>query len=450
MTDPRANLWWADAAPRPSLTGTVNADVAIVGAGFTGLWTAYHLLRCDRPLTVVLIEAKSVGWGASGRNGGWCSALYPQPWTRVVTDAGASRARHLHRALVDTVDAVGQITTDEGIDCRWARGGTVTVASSLAHVARLRDDVDYLDRLNGDQNDVRWLSPAEMADHVRPHRQFGGTFTPHCAALDPGRLVRGLAHAVERRGGLIFEGSPAIRVSSQGVHTRKGLVSAPVVLTCTEAYGDAERRSIPLYSLVTATAPLPASAWDDIGLANRETLSDGRHLLIYAQRTADGRLVWGGRGAPYHFGSRVKDRFDSSPRTYRRLEQAMHDLFPATRSVPITHRWGGALAVPRDWSPSVRFDPATGRGFAGGYAGDGVALSALAGRALAHAVLGIDDDTSDLPFVNHTPPRWEREPLRWMGINAVSRLAAAADRLESATHRPARRITAIMTGLGGL
>jgi glycine/D-amino acid oxidase-like deaminating enzyme len=196
------------------------------------------------------------------------------------------------------------------------------------------------------------------------------------------------------------------------------------------------RTLVPVYSLVIATEPLPSEFWSSVGWRRRETLSDGRHLIIYAQRTADDRIVFGGRGAPYHFGSRVRPSFDREPAVFAELERVLRGLLPGVGR--ISHRWGGPLGIPRDWHASVGLDRATGLAWAGGYVGDGVATSNLAGRTLADLITGASTELTALPWVGHRSRRWEPEPLRWLGINAGLRLAIAADRAEARTGRPSR------------
>jgi glycine/D-amino acid oxidase-like deaminating enzyme len=196
---------------------------------------------------------------------------------------------------------------------------------------------------------------------------------------------------------------------------------------------------LPIYSLIVATAPLPSVAWAELRWHGCETVTDGRHLLVYAQRTADGRVAFGGRGAPYHLGSRTDPAYDRDERVFAGLERAMRTLLPAVRDVPVTSRWGGPVAAARDWFPSVGLDRATGLAWAGGYVGDGVGSANLAGRTLADLVLGRDTALTRLPWVGHRSRRWEPEPVRWLGATALRRLAASADAAEARTGRPARR-----------
>ena len=207
------------------------------------------------------------------------------------------------------------------------------------------------------------------------------------------------------------------------------------------------RTSVPVYSLVIATEPLSAAVWDEIGLRRRETFSDHRHLIVYGQRTADDRLVFGGRGAPYHFGSRIRPEFDRDDRVFAALHATLLDLFPVLRGTRFTHAWGGPLGIARDWHASVGLDRGTGLAWAGGYVGDGVTTTNLAGRTLRDLVLGRDTELIRLPWVGHRSPAWEPEPLRWLGINAGLRAMTLADTEESLTRRPsllARAVTPLL------
>jgi len=227
------------------------------------------------------------------------------------------------------------------------------------------------------------------------------------------------------------------------VRTPVGNVRAPFVVRATEAFTPSlaghRRTLLPVYSLMLATEPLPDEVWAEIGLAERETFNDGRHLIIYGQRTADGRLAFGGRGAPYHFGSRVDPDFERNPQVHDGLWTTLTDMFPAVAAHEVTHRWGGPLGISRDWFASCGLDARTGLAWAGGYVGDGVATTNLAGRTLADLVTGSPSELTALPWVNHRSRRWEPEPLRWLGANAGLAVMSSADSREARSGRPARR-----------
>jgi glycine/D-amino acid oxidase-like deaminating enzyme len=434
-----------DLTSRPALAGDLDVDVAIVGAGYTGLWTAYYLASADPSLRIAVLEKEIAGYGASGRNGGWCSALFPTPVPVLARRAGRDAAIALQRTMYSTVDEVGRVVAAEGIDCHWSKGGTVVLARSQVQLDRARAEVAQAREFGSGPEDLALLGPAEASEHCAASEVLGGTYTPHCAAIHPARLVRGLARAVERRGVRIYEQTPVVALGAHGATTVDGLgIRAEIVVRATEGYSPAlpgsHRAVAPIYSLMVATQPLPDSFWASTGLSSRETFADHRHLIIYGQRTVDGRLAFGGRGAPYHFGSRVRPSYDREPRVFTALRHTLAQLFPALGpDVPISHAWGGPLGVARDWSASVGLDRTTGLAWAGGYVGDGVGTSNLAGRTLADLIIGVDSDLTALPWVGHRSPRWEPEPLRWLGINAALRLTTAADAAEVRTGRPSRR-----------
>ncbi len=330
------------------------------------------------------------GFGASGRNGGWASALFPASLDAVAARSSRVAALAQHAAMRQTLDELERVMAAEGIDARAARGGTVVLARSAAQLGRARAEVEHARSWGRGDDDVRLLDETEARGLLDATRTMGGTFTPDCLAVHPARLVRGLATAVERRGVRVLEQTRATDVRPREVRTVRGTVRAEHVVVATEGYTPAlpgrRRAVVPVYSLIIATEPLPAEVWEQVGLRRRETFSDHRHLIVYGQRTADDRMVFGGRGAPYHWGSRVRPGFDREPRVLAALEATLHELFPVLRDARVSHRWGGPLGIARDWTASVGLDRDTGLAWAGGYVGDGVSTTNLAGRTLADLV----------------------------------------------------------------
>jgi glycine/D-amino acid oxidase-like deaminating enzyme len=427
-TDYRSLSFWHatvpdDLTPRPPLDGDITVDVAIVGAGLTGLWTAYYLQLRDPGLRIALLDKNIAGFGASGRNGGWCSALFPRSTTSLEKAHGREAALAMRRAMIATVDEVGAVSAAEGIDCDFIKGGTLAFART--RVQRRAADAEV----------------AEAAEYgVDPlERRSDSVFDPNCARVHPAKLVRGLARLVEGRGATIFEQTEVTSWSAGSVETVHGAVSAGSVINATEGYGATfaqSRRSIlPLYSLMIATEPLDDAVWDQIGIEHGQTFSDYRHLLIYGQRTADNRFAFGGRGARYHWGSAIRPGYDRVDRVFGHLSATLGDLFPAARDARVAYRWGGPLGVPRDWHASVRYDPTTGLGGAGGYVGDGLSTTNLAGRTLADLIVGVSSDVTALPWVGHMSPDWEPEPLRFLGANAGMLAMNVADAEERVTGR---------------
>jgi glycine/D-amino acid oxidase-like deaminating enzyme len=458
--DRRSLSLWHDTLPqgaletdRKPLPGDAQYDVAIVGGGFTGLWTAYYLLRRDPSLRVVVLEKEFAGFGASGRNGGWASNLLPMGWPQVAEASSREAALALQRAADDAVDEVGRVAEQEGIDAHYAKGGYLRLARSPVHVERLQAELSDARSWGRTEDDLRWLDRSQAREQIGADGVFAALYDPHCAAIHPARLVRGLADAVERLGGTVHEGTTVTAIEPGVVRTDCGTVRADVVVRALEGYTASlaghRRTLLPVYSLMIATEPLPESFWDEVGWSQRQTFNDDRRFLVYGQRTADGRIAFGGRGAPYHLGSRIDPAFEHPARVHEQLRRTLVEFFPALQDVQITHRWGGVLGVPRDWFAAVRFDPATGLASAGGYSGDGVTLTNLAGRTLADLVTGTDSDLTGLPWVNHPERRFEPEPLRWVGVNAGFKLAAAVDAVEERSGRPSRVLDKAMTLLTG-
>lgn len=436
----------------PSLTEDMDADVAIVGAGFTGLWAAYYLLEADPGLRVVILERERAGFGASGRNGGWCSAIFPVALEKVAEMTSHDAALRLQNAMNATVDEVGRVVAAEGIECHFAKSGNIALARSQAQLSRARKALTAASEF-GLPKQTEFVAPSEARAMVNATDVLGGLYTEHCAVIQPELLVQGLLDAVKRRGAKVFERTDVQRIGAKKAVTARGTVTADVIIRATEAYTPQlrgyERAVVPIYSLVVATEPLPRDVREEIGLDSRTAFTDLRHLRIYGQPTDDGRIVFGGRGAPYHFRSKVDPSFDNEEDTHRRIMTTLLGMFPALAQTRITHAWGGPLGLPRDWHPSVGYDRTTGIAWGGPYVGDGVATSNLAGRILQGLILGGDSDFLDLPLVNHHSPMWEPEPFRWLGINSGIQVASVGDIEERLTGRPSKLAHALARITGG-
>lgn len=439
MSEPRELSFWHDSLPADALTpraplaGDVSADVAIVGGGLTGLWTAWYLLERDPALRIVILEREFAGFGASGRNGGWASALFPRSAASLERRHGRDAAIAMRRAMVATVDEVGRAAAAAGVDADYVKGGTVDFARSPVQLAAARAEVEEAARFGVDALEL-W-----GAERVHAAGALGALYDPACARVHPAKLVRGLADAVERRGAVIAEQTEALRIAPGRVETTHGTVICDRIVLATEGYGATlratHRRVLPLYSLMIATEPLPDAFWDEIGIAHGQTFADFRHLVIYGQRTADNRFAFGGRGARYHWGSAIRPEYDRVPRVFDHLHRTLRELFPAIGDAAVTHRWGGPLGVPRDWHASASYDPGTRIASAGGYVGDGLSTTNLAGRTLADLLTGADTELTRLPWVNHRSPSWEPEPLRFAGANAGMLAMQLADVEERVTGR---------------
>ena len=459
MKEYRSYSFWLDDVPEPlepraPLPGPLDVDVAIVGAGFTGLWTAYYLAKADPHVRVAVIEKEVAGFGASGRNGGWCSPFNAELDSgALLKRAGREPARAAALALIDTVDEVGRAAAAEGIDAAYHKGGYLGVVTTPPQEPRLRATMAQMRALGLGEEHYAWLGGEEVRARIRLSRCLGGISSPDCASVHPGRLARGLAAAVERAGVTIYEQTPALAIRRHAVETPAGVVKAGVVVRATEGYTaslrGAAREIAPIYTFVIATEPLAASFWEEAGWGGRETFLDGRRAIFYALRTRDDRIVIGGLRYPYHFRSGIADRFDRDERCFAGLRALLADLLPGAAGAAVTHRWGGVVGVPRDFVTGIGFDRAGGFAWAGGYVGDGVATSNLAGRTLRDLILERPSELTRLPWVGHRSRAWEPEPLRWIAGRAADGLMSLADRREARTGRPARLSGTLADLLGG-
>ena len=414
-----------DITPRAPLDADQEVDVAIVGGGYTGLWTAWYLKQHAPELDIVVIEAEVAGYGASGRNGGWCSAYlsgidgwYDNPDTR-------DSAVRLQRQMFQTVADIGQVCEAEGIDAHYAREGHVEAGVNRWQMDRIREEVDHMATL-GLADDVRLLDESELAGFFTMDGAQGGMLMPHCAAVHPARLSRGLADRLEAKGVRIFEQSPARALGPGRVRTDRATVRAQQVLMATEGYtgriGGLSRKLVPVHSMMVATEPLSDEQLAATGLSGRYCFNNLDHIVTYGQLTADNRIAFGCRGS-YRFGSGIQ-RFDPDDDEFNVVRAKLLELFPGLDGVGFTHAWGGCMGVTRSMHPVVSFDDRKGFGWAGGFFGNGVAATHLAGRTLADLVLGRQTERVDTPWVN--PPGqahlreqlWEWEPLRWLGVRA--------------------------------
>jgi len=443
MRTGEVGFWWRSIGgpppPRAPLEGPLEADVTIVGAGYTGLWTAYYLKRAEPSLRIVVLEREFAGFGASGRNGGWVSGFFSGP-ARVYERSGGSSYAALQRAMFATVEELASVLAERQIEADYRKGGHLGVALGQAQLQRVRAEVHEARSIGLGQEDLRELSAEELNARVHVAGAIGASFSPHVARVHPAKLLGGLAATVAGLGVDIYEQTPVREIRPQEALTPAGAVRARWIVRATEGYTAGlkglRRALVPMNSSMIITEPLGEELWQELGWTGSEVLSDNANVYVYLQRTADGRIAIGGRGVPYRFGSRTDGIGATAPATIASLTEKLHAIFPAAARTPIDHAWSGVLGVPRDWCMSVAADPLTGIAWAGGYVGEGVAAANLAGRTLRDLILGRTSELTALPWVGRGPARWEPEPLRWAAIQAVYALYRRADRAEQrAGHR---------------
>lgn len=442
MKDYRSYSFWLETAgeeltPRQALERSTDVDVAILGGGYSGLWTAYYLLRENPGLRVAIVEKEIVGFGASGRNGGWCSPKFPVTPTLLEERYGHEASRSLLLAMFESVLEVGRVCEEEHLDAQYRRGGDPSLARGAHQLPAIQSSYAEYERF-GLSDRYRLLTAEEARERVNVTNLSGAMHTAHCASLHPGRLVRGLARAVERLGGTIYEqtevldyqgGQPRLITAGGELRAKRALVLAgEAYLT---RFRKMHRSLMPVYSLIVLSEPLSEAQWAKVGWRNGESIASNRYTVDYLTKTADGRILFGSRGAPYAFGSRIGDTQDRHEETHARAREAVVEWFPALAGLRFTHAWGGPLGMPRDWMPAASFDPSTRIAMACGYTGQGVSTTNLAGRILASLISGKRSALEALPMAQRKLPQWEPEPLRWLGVRytqgAMARIDEAAE-----------------------
>jgi glycine/D-amino acid oxidase-like deaminating enzyme len=434
---------------RQRLQDEVCADVAIIGAGYTGLWTAWYLKQLDPGISVAILEADIAGFGASGRNGGWCSAYLSGIGHWLDDKEHRAAGIRLQNLMFQTVTDVGRSAEQAGIDCHYERAGALEVAVNAAQLARLEREFEHLQQLGFTDADFRWLDRAALRETLNIDGALAAIHLPHCAAIQPARLARGLANALERRGVKIFEHSPVRAFGGGVVRGDHGIVTCDTTIVATEGYGATlpgrKRQLIPVHSMMVATEPLDEAVFERLHLDRRYCFGNLDRIVTYGQRTADNRIAFGCRGE-YYYGSGIRSRFDGEEPGFQQVRDTLLRFFPDLRGVRFTHAWGGSLGVSRTMRPAVCFDPGTRSGWAGGYFGNGVAAAHLAGQTLADLILGRDSERLHTPWVNpqERDRKWEPEPLRWMGFRSTRALMEVADRCE---YRGGQRIPGLIDRL---
>lgn len=410
----------------PPLAENLECDVAIVGGGLSGLWSAFHLLKVKPELKIALFEARHIGYGASGRNGGWISADYPVYRSTLEKRHGKNVADLVFASLKKSIDEIGNFANHHAPKAGFVKGGTVMFARNKAQETRLKSGID---------DEHQWLDRDELNAIIRIAGTRGGLHNEHCASANPMQLVLGLAKFLSGKIS-IYEGSTASEIAPHMLAVNASVVKAPIIINATEVFRSAPREQIPLYSLMVATEPLTESQWQEIGNSRRATFAEGLHLINYAQRTPDNRLAIGGRGARYPFGSRKSSEIENSAQVHQSIRKLAQSWFPQISDMKFTHAWGGAVAITRDWEPYVRWDREFGYGIIGGYAGDGMTMTYLASKALVQEIIDGTDDIRGLHFINRRSRNWELEPLRYAAINTLVKLSDIADYEEKLTNRP--------------
>jgi len=446
--EPRLPSWWLEDAlaregnpePAAALSGDTTADVAIVGGGYTGLWTALALRERAPDLGITLVEAEICGHGPSGRNGGFVHGYWAS-LPGILAVLGDERGLELAVAGEQIIPGIRAWAEGRGEDVWLVQAGMLEASAAPAQDGSVGKAAAAAARV-GRPDQIVALTPEEVAQRVSSPVFRGGVFYPECATVHPGLLVRALRRAALDAGVRVHEGTRVTGVragSPNELETPGGTLRAPEVVLATNAaltgWSPAGRNLTNFGSYVVLTEPAP-EALAEIGWTGGEAIVDGRMFLHYFRTTKDGRVLMGSGSGPIGFGGRIDDRFSLDQPTAARAEAGLRRLLPGLAGVPVERAWGGPIDVSADHLPFFRTNPGTRIHYGAGYSGHGVGPAWLGGRILASLALGADDEWTRSPLANRDVPRLPPEPLRRVGGGLVRWAIMACEEAEEQRRRP--------------
>lgn len=436
LRDATPGSFWLDSSsrpePQPPLAGDTSADLVVVGGGYTGLWTALLARSADPGRDVLLIERGECGTAASGRNGGFCAASLTHG-----LDNGLARFPDempaLERLGAENLDAIEKAIADHGIDCDFERTGELELATEAHQVEWVREGVETAQRFGHDA--VLLDRDAVRAEVDSPTYLAGGWHRDRVALVDPARLAWGLRAACLQLGVRIAEHTSAIGVERDGpglrLRTEQGVVRSARAALATNAFPGLLRRmrpfTVPVYDYVLVTEPLSSAQWDSIGWTGRQGLADVGNQFHYYRRTADGRILWGGYDAIYHWRNGLRPELDQRPATFEALAAQFFETFPQLDGVRFSHRWGGAIDTSTRFFAFQRTALGGRVAYSVGYTGLGVGASRFGARVMLDLLDGRDSEALSLRAVRSRPLPFPPEPVRWAGIELTRRGLARAD-----------------------
>jgi glycine/D-amino acid oxidase-like deaminating enzyme len=431
-----AIYWWETepVVPGPPLEGSIACDVCIVGGGYTGMWTAHFLKEAEPALDVHVVEAQWAGAGASGHNDGYAMTVLDMSLHHLVSNHGAERGGAAHRAVVASVDELGEFCARHALDAELEPNGFVSLATNPAHCWRLERDYEAAQRI-GVEADFALLDRDAAREVVGSPIVEGALKERSGSILNPHKLARGLARVIQEEGVVVHERTPALDVEPAGgrwrVSTPGGTVSARTVVVATNAYQHSfksfRNRVIPIWSYAMVSEPLSDEQRSRVQWPGRQGFEDKRNYITIGRPTADDRILWGGRLAPYFFANDMDLRHMRNEHVYSELRDAFERFFPVWKDLRFTHAYGGCVAI------TTTFVPYFGRSENGlvygyGYNGHGVAPSHTGGKVLRDLVLERETEYTNLLFVNGRERNFPPEPIRFLGARLTERLLERQDR----------------------
>ena len=429
--DSALSLWldsYGDYAAEPPLEGTASVDVAIIGGGFTGLVTAYELKKTEPALRVAVLEARQVGYGASGRNGSFAMTVVSLGFGTTAMLRGKEFLKAAHTYMERAVDRTDELILSEGLDCARIRPGFLRVATTPDYIKRLQHDVSLMQSLGF--AGIEWIEQDAVQAMVNSPRYLGALWEPRLVLVDPARLVREEKRLAMRLGASVYENTPALEITSLPrftIRTPQGSLSADKLLFATNAYShlfpELRRVQMPAFTYMVATEPLTPKQLEPIGWSGKQGLEDARNLIHYYRLTPDQRIVMGGGPVGLTYASDLHG--DNSESAWRHLEEHIHFLFPHLGDIAITHRWGGPFSVTLDLMPALGYLGDRRAAYSLGCIGHGVSMSHLNAQVLRDLLLERQSDLVECPFVNRKGIPWPPEPLRFaaaVGIRSYLQL----------------------------
>ncbi len=421
------NYWDRSKRPRnvsPALAGDIAVDVAIIGAGYTGLATAYHLKVADPSLNIAILESETVGFGASGRNAGFVMTLFGASVGMMKSLHGGARVREAHDYMVRSIDELAAMIAEHGLDCDFERSGFLKVATSARYEKRIRDEIALFEQLG--VKGYKWLDAGELADRVRSPTYLGACLEPVCGTINPRKWVDALAGLALGQGVQLYEKTPVDDVrrlrSKFLLTTPGGTVTADKVVFATNGYSHLvpgiRDKQMPAFAFIVVTKPLTTEQLAAIGWAGREGIEDGRNFMHFYRLTPDNRILMGGGPGFVPFNGRMDH--DAYPAAWRHLEDFIATTFPALRGIRIDYRWGGGFSVTANSTPQIGTMHDGAAVYSVGCTGHGVAMTHMNGQIIRDLVLGRKTALSELWFVNRRSMPLPPEPFRSLGAKAVT------------------------------